>query len=63
MSSPEPPDKAKVCSNCREYMILFPYSEENERLEAKFDERHRNHMVSVISIRELNLDYYKRFEK
>ena len=59
---PLPPDRAKVCNKCREFLILFPYNEANERLEAKFDVKHRNHTVSIINIRELDLGQYKRFE-
>ena len=62
MSQPQPPDKVKVCNNCREFMVLFPYIEENKKLEITFDNKHCNHMVSIISIRELNVDEYKRFE-
>ena len=61
MEAPAPPDRAKICSKCMEFLILFPYDEANERMEGKFDERHRNHMTVIIDIHELNLDQYKRF--
>ena len=61
MEQPPPPDRAKVCSKCREFMLIFPYHEANERLEGKFDEQHRNHATSIIPIRELDIDQYKRF--
>lgn len=63
MSQPELPTRAKVCNNCREFMILFPNIEKNERLEVLFNERHRNHMTVIIPIKELDLTQYKRFEK
>ena len=59
----DPPEKAKICNNCREFILLFPYHEPNERLEALFNERHRNHMIVIIPIKELDLTLYRRFEK
>ena len=58
MSQPERPSRVKVCGNCREFIVLFPYLEENERLEVKFDEIHKGHMVSILSIREIDIDNY-----
>lgn len=63
MEQPLPPDRAKICSKCKEFLLLFPYIEENERMEVEFNVRHRNHMVVIIPIKELDLTQYKRFEK
>ena len=62
MSQPRAPDKIKVCNNCKEFMVLFPYIEENKKLEFAFDIKHWNHMVSILSIREVDIDKYKRFD-
>jgi len=63
MEQPLPPDRAKICSKCKEFLILFPYDEANERMEVVFNAKHRNHMVVIIPILELDLTLYKRFEK
>jgi len=62
MENPEPPDRAKICNNCREFILLFLNHEPNERLEVKFNEAHRGHPTSIIDIKELDLTQYKRFE-
>lgn len=63
MSPPEPPERAKVCNSCKEYILIFLMSIKNQWEVDDFDTKHRNHPLQIIDIHELNFSMYKRFEK
>lgn len=63
MSPPEPPERAKVCNSCKEYVLIFPMSIKNQWEVGDFDTKHRGHAMQIIPIEELNFDMYKRFER
>lgn len=63
MSAPEPPERAKVCNLCKEYVLIFPMSIKNQWEVDDFDTKHRGHPTQILGIHELNFDMYKRFER
>lgn len=54
-------ESAKVCFKCQEFIAIFPDNDMSLLQEEQFNNKHHGHMISIISIKELD-GMYKVFK-